>query len=734
MAIDIRTGDIVRADPIKKLYKVVYSLNPYMEKYAVPIGSMHTIPNTSGVVMSTAYAVGDHVLYLCPDQDTARDNPVVWILGRVPKDITYTDEYTSSPARDLLFPRLKKLTSDLYPALTDLLQDDGFVDSTYSARENFPYDVATGDYSIIGENTRLNIGDYNIILGAGESELFVDSLLGVITQSSNLYNRYTIGESTRTQCYRGNLVYTKKLTGSIEQGKLPINKAIFPYREQFSDLIYGHRAEILDSANRPISQIHKGLDGSLSIKTVGKLSLQRTVYMDNMALSVEEAVSSGDPLDVPTVVDPVAPIKELPDWLGDKLIDGTDDIINTMLRAPSEDEWETPEGTETVTYKDYYTNTDRKVSKAASGLFLEDDGTVVIRDAWGSEFRMGHGNVQIAASNNMTTIAGRDNLTIVSGVHAVTANNGLEFGVSAGDIAIHTKEGIRLGCNELSTSANKVIEAVDDTKVCKYKHVYTEAENSSARVTNSAEIITNNIQISGENSLTLSSRACGMTLTANAITMGASAVTVHSSIIADRGDFTLDVGGLDYKRRTITCSPSQVSLLVSGHIQAGESIFSNGSIQSAAGVYANTMAAHNVTSLGGIYKLRSRIKENNALDSRNTFKVYSGFTEDVANAIKLLLKEGTTNIKRIFRMSSKAFKIINPIFSVLRGRYKISPAACSTSSGEVSYIYPGKQFWEKDGLVSISSDIDPKTERKITVTGCAGLMLNVPNNKKEAGK
>lgn len=734
MSIDIMTGDIVRADPIKKLYKVVYSISPYMEKYAVPIGSMHTIPNTSGVVMSTAYAVGDHVLYLCPDQNVARNNPVVWILGRVPKDITYKDDSTDLIDSDLMFPGLKRITSDLYPILTDLLQDEGFVGNTYSARENFPYDIATGDYSLVGENTRVNVGDYNILLGAGESELLLDSLLGVITQSSNLYNRYTIGESTRTQCYRGNLVYTKKLTGSIEQGKLPTARAIFPYREQFSDLIYGHRAEILDSANRPISQVHRGLDGSLSIKAAGKLSIQRTVYMDNMSLSAEESVSTGDPLDSPAVNDPIAPIRELPDWVGGKLIDGTDDIVSTMLRAPSESEWETPEYAELVSYSDYYTNAEHKVSRAESGLFLEDDGTLVIRDAWGSELRMGHGNVQLSAANNMTTIAGRDNLTIVSGVHAVTANNGLEFGVSTGDIAMHAEEAIRLGCKEFSSTANKMTESVDDTKICKYNNIFTEAANSSTRIKNSAEIITNNIQISGENALTLASRSCGMSLAANSIIVGASAVVAHSDIITDRGEFKLDVGSLDYERRTITCSPSQASLLVSGHVQVGESLFANGGVQSAAGVYANTVAAHNVSMLGGIYQLRDRIKEQTKMRRKNAFNIYSGLPDDITTAIKSLISDGTASIKRIFRLSSRAFKIINPLFSILGGKHKISPAACSTSSGEVSYIYPGNRFWDKDGLVSISSDIDPKAERKITVTGGAGLMLNVPNNTKETGK
>ena len=86
MPITIRTGDIVRADQGKKLYKIVYSLSPYLEDYAVPINGLHTLPDTSGITYCESFSIGDHVIYLCPDSDTYMTNRVGWIIGRVPKE------------------------------------------------------------------------------------------------------------------------------------------------------------------------------------------------------------------------------------------------------------------------------------------------------------------------------------------------------------------------------------------------------------------------------------------------------------------------------------------------------------------------------------------------------------------------------------------------------------------------------------------------------------------------
>lgn len=733
MPLSLGTGEVIRADSVKKLYKISLSERPFSTVMAVPVNGLPTIPGTNGVVSCTSYAIGDHVLFVYTPVTAQDYTPIAWILGRVPKDVVYTDTRKQEDKWTLYPPELLSLTSGIYQLINSTLQDSEFL-SDYNAAGYFPSDVNPGDHSLSGLHTYFNVNDYNISLTAGKSSILVDSVIGAIKQSSTLYDRFTIGESLRTQSYRGHIIHTRRLGSDLATGIMAGGSKLFPYREQFSDLIYGSRSEILSSKGAPISQISQDLDGSVNIRAANTVSIHRTVYIPNYFPEIDDSLTLGEPLPEQSKDKPLAAISGDTYWKAESLIDGTDTIFTQILDSVGEDEWEAKKSTNTVEYNNSCVKEAYKVLRGESGLDILPDGTVIIRDAWGSELRMGGGNIQISAANNLTNVVGRDKLDIVSGVSTVSAGDGIELGAATGDISIGTKGTLRVSGNDLNVHANNMTEYVEVEKKSKLRSEYKEAQKSETRITGYGSIVAARLQLTGENSFSLTSNACGLTLSSNSIIMGASVVDVHGNLRLNKGKYVIkDVTRVDYSTRDISTPVTDASLVIGGTLAVDGVIISNDNIQTSKGVYADTMAAHDVTAIGGIYKLRNAPKKRNNLNIKDDFEYSVGSDKKELTRLRELFTDTLlADLRKVFRLSSKAFKIIQPLFSLVRGRKNVSPATCSGNGSEVSYIYPGKNFWETDGLVTMSTTpTDMSKEPEIQVSGCNQLRLNSTNVIKE---
>jgi hypothetical protein len=744
MSIALGTGIIARADAAKKLYKVTLNISPYSELPAVPVGGLNTLTGENGVVSCTSYAIGDHVLFAHIPVLSEKQSTVAWILGKIPRTTEYKDNRPDAE-KWRLFPSIVSdlVANSVNNTVNTTLQEDIYL-GNYSGVGNFPIDDSSGDFSVGGERTFLNVGDYAVNIITGRSKLLLDSTLGIIKQSSLLYDRFTLGESDRTQYYNGHLIYTRKLNSNpkiLTEHKNSDSK--FPYREQFSDLIYGHREELLDSDGRPLTQLAHNLDGSVILRAANTITLERTVRIPNHSINKDDSFSVTTPKDAAsdnkqTKKEPFKAILNNPDWAGKGIIDGSDNIIETIFDMAGVTSWEAPASNSNIKFKNCVVDDNYEVADGRSGLDILPDGTILIRDAWGSEIRMGHGNVQISAANNLTTISGRDHLSIVSGVSSTSAGNGIELGVSDGNIAVGASNGtIKVASKDVTLSANTYKEHISSIRHSKAHITNTEVDIREERIKVLSTTAAHIMQINSEEQCTITTKGCGITLANNLISMGATLVDVHGNLAVNKEKYTVeDVVRLDNTTKDLVVPGTQAYILSAGGVITDGVVYSNSSVFACEGCYADLIAAYNAprhkTYGYGIYKLTSKPgkqKQNNIWKKSCGLKQY--FSKDLLNLMKSTFSQtALKSIGAIFTRTSRAFKIIQPLFSLSgKGKTNTKPATCLDKNGNVSYIYPGKSFWESDGMVTISTTVTDVLDRgNITVTGCKQLKLNTPNN------
>ena len=737
------TGNVVRADAVKKLYRVTLCVSPYSELTAVPVGGLNAISGENGVVSCESYAIGDHVLFAYFPALADSPTEIAWIIGRVPRTTEYKEERKEQDRAHILPSTVSKLlTQNTSVDVNKTLQESIFL-GDYSGIGNFPIDVSSGDYTVAGERTLLSVSDYGITLSADKAKIFFDSILGGIKQSSTLYDRYTLGESCRTQYYNGHIVHTRKLNCNPKDGITKGGESKFPYREQFSDLLYCYSQELLDNKGRPITNLAHNLDGSIVMRAANSIKIERTVRIPNRCLRKDDSLISTveKEADLPkqTKDSPLNAVNNS-DWTEKGLIDGSDDILTCLLDAASKTDWEAPIKNSNVKFKNNVIDADYEVADGKSGIDILPDGTVLIRDAWGSEIRMGHGNVQIAAANNLTTIAGRDQLAIVSGVSALSAGKGVEVGTAEGNIAICASKGdIKATANNnITTCATDYKEHVSGRKESNINISYAEYSIKEERVFSYANTVANSLQLSGQAQCIITSNACGINLVSNVISIAASYIVAHGNLAMNMAKYTIkNVVKLDNTTTNVVVPASAGRIYTSGDIFSEGSIVTKGLIWSNTALYTSgnvacvTIAAKNKY-IAGVSGLNSQKFSLSDVCKKPLYEPTQAMHKELLGWWKkIFTQEEKDRLKHVFTKWSGAFKIIEPLFS--RGgktKNKVSPATCSAGSNKVSYIYPGERFWRFDGLVTMTkTDLKDIVDREsITIHGCDALKLNEPND------
>lgn len=78
----------------------------------------------------------------------------------------------------------------------------------------------------------------------------------------------------------------------------------------------------------------------------------------------------------------------------------------------------------------------KKYDKRRAGVYIGEDGSVIVRDAWGSEIVMMGGNVTIACAGNVMTMPGQTALTIAGDDIVQKAQNSVDIHASAHDVRL----------------------------------------------------------------------------------------------------------------------------------------------------------------------------------------------------------------------------------------------------------------------------------------------------------
>ena len=131
-------------------------------------------------------------------------------------------------------------------------------------------------------------------------------------------------------------------------------------------------------------------------------------------------------------------------------VSGTEPDYYTPTEAqlkPLDDEYDKPFfGNKTVELKKY--------DKRRAGIFIGEDGSVIVRDAWGSEIVMLGGNVTISCAGSVQTLPGKTALTIAGDDIVQKAHNSIDIHASNHDIRLSSTKNL-----EMAAGTGVVIDA-----------------------------------------------------------------------------------------------------------------------------------------------------------------------------------------------------------------------------------------------------------------------------------
>lgn len=102
-----------------------------------------------------------------------------------------------------------------------------------------------------------------------------------------------------------------------------------------------------------------------------------------------------------------------------------------------------------------------KFDRRRAGMYIGEDGSVIVRDAWGSEIVMLGGNVTISCAGNVMLLPGRTQLTIAGDDIVQKAQNSVDIHASAHDVRLSAARNMEIvgGGDDKEHSGGVVIES-----------------------------------------------------------------------------------------------------------------------------------------------------------------------------------------------------------------------------------------------------------------------------------
>lgn len=103
----------------------------------------------------------------------------------------------------------------------------------------------------------------------------------------------------------------------------------------------------------------------------------------------------------------------------------------------------------------------RKYDKRRAGVYIGEDGSVIVRDAWGSEIVMLGGNIQLACAGNVMILPGKTQLTIAGDDIVHKAQNSVDIHASEHDVRLSAARNMEIlgGGDEKAHSGGVIIES-----------------------------------------------------------------------------------------------------------------------------------------------------------------------------------------------------------------------------------------------------------------------------------
>ena len=436
------------------------------------------------------------------------------IVGRIPypQDFSEGDKYNDPDKyQRRLFTQLPETAVGEIPSfMAPLLDKDD--DSTHTATHFRPADVYPGEFANINQhNCGIKGGMFSATLLGGGASLRLSALNNAARLTCEEYIRHTMHGSLR-EFHNGRFLSSERnysmyqeerLGGDAPGAKVWTEDAEAPQggedqtmRPRMKDLTgyFGHlsskfcfRPDPNEGSGPRVQGEQEIVEAGVSRETVdpsgqyrlsaaGMIAIERT---GRIPVPVRKCYPSENKHDIfpgmPEELKPFEHSDEDPSYRQLELFDRQAyDLKNQYARMEGlgdEDnaDYDVPQEEDMDPLKDKYdekfTRSEtvklEKFDKRRAGVFIGEDGSVIVRDAWGSEIVMLGGNIQLSCAGNVMILPGKTQLTIAGDDIVQKAQNSIDIHASEHDVRLSAARNMEIlgGGDESQYSGGVLIES-----------------------------------------------------------------------------------------------------------------------------------------------------------------------------------------------------------------------------------------------------------------------------------
>lgn len=688
----IRVGIVMEAHAVRQLYRIQLgsSVSPV---WAVPAGTRSIAGDLA--TSTQTYSVGDLVIVcgdrLSPLNENGADALYyAIILCAVPHNVTGLAEDVERASEDTTDAKYEAADIAAYEH-TDPIETRGFNTSERSC-------ARLGEASLRSKHASIVVSGRKASISAGSAELSVNDIGDHWKFTGISLNCTLAGYKESHKVVNDSYLCTRV--------NYSLTDSAFPYFiEQTGELPYGNIRSVISKDGTALSNIEQRGDGSVVIQAASGISLERKlavdpVYVDEYSggICADSEVEDSNFGTEFEHCEPFARVANSKKWQALHGQTASDGFLSAQ---------EPPKKIDTVAVQDINGNKAKPVSEVESVVRQLSDGSIVIRDAWGSEIRMYNGDIQFYAAKKMILMADSDILTMCGGAASLTAgavNVSTEFGnidmASAREFNVSANKGINVAGVEdlrIAIDGNAILSA-DDLALF-VDCVSLEGAGTVAVAANIVEVSADaDLAVRAGDNVVVDMSASG------SISVAASVTNAYTTLRVTDATYTAgDVAD---------CSTKPIkgagALLVRGDCMVNGVIAAKSNIVSTTGNVAGvSVCAKSVAPEVGVYGIKELPKISIGKDD-----VTRPRQEDSETIEKLA--ESTRNltmgelIEKLFVCVPKALSIILPKQCKTKtGNRALATGAHRIESKKASrYIYPGKAFWEGDVVYSADEDTD----------------------------
>ena len=725
-SIDI--GVVISANTYSHIYAVAPIWKRTTDKpywFCVPIGILGNTPN--GVQLQCAYNYGDRVFVLYPNNYVKTGgSSLCFIIGGAPAHIFVgqsADEYVASTQWDENNLSVETFTGFEY------LQRELHLDKyTPTAVGHGVSDMLPGDFEATGNRTSLMIGDYLAGFRGTATEIYIDSIQRRLVEDSLLKTTSTAAEDTNIS-----LVGTTVIDSIYTRGKLSepttdkSKKAWYRTVQQSGDLLYGDQKTLLaEDGKTPLAKDYTGYNGTRYIYTAGRLclgkipSMESPVYVGPM-ISKELKKTKLVENNLSRQLEPQDKEGNWNTKINEKLIGGNKELlIDSWYPASFLEQGlaEYPDDPSPVEVADSIEETPIKVNHKHSYISFEDDGSIKLVDGWGSYILLSHGNIELHAMNNLFMVSARDMLSFAGANHTEYANGDLSIQAYKGDLRAQAGSNIKLEAN--SKTGGITLEGRNEVRVIAntYKNdsalvVFTIRNSDTQAIGGQVfQVLApqGQINLSGEHvrlsggDITLTAQLTALSLSANVTIAGD--VGVHGGLSCGGGSVSIPVITPEGKAMLKPYSPGTNTEIINarGGLRVSENLITKKQVLAAGLVCGGgfSLSPKNspqkeIATDQNLSGVRSTINKTLSVPAPKIPE----FKDD--KLISKLALDNLSDYRFNFGKESKNCVFVVPHALPRGGTTTITNTGYVDAKNMKSYIYPGKGFWESNGL-KLNSD------------------------------